>query len=145
MVRSLPSNPKVPGSIPGSAETGVHSAFHPSEVGKMSTSMHGLLRSGCNVRLYMLPVRWGKLIIVKRLWDVVKRALYKSTTLLLLCMQKHTKRQVKDNFKYAFVSDVCHRCLCVISDKTWDGQRKWVFTVDVLFLCPRPLARKKGT
>ena len=56
MVRSLPSNPKVPGSIPGTAETEylatffpakVHSAFHPSEVGKMSTSMHGLLRSGC--------------------------------------------------------------------------------------------------
>ena len=68
VVRSLPSNPKVPGSIPGSAETGifatffpakVHSAFHPSEVGKMSTSMHRLLRSGCNLRLYMLPVRWG--------------------------------------------------------------------------------------
>ena len=37
----------------------VHSAFHPSEVGKMSTSMHGLLRSGCHWRLYMLPVRWG--------------------------------------------------------------------------------------
>ena len=25
----------------------------------LSTSMHGLLRSGCNLRLYMLPVRWG--------------------------------------------------------------------------------------
>ena len=31
--------------------------------------------------------------------------------------EKHTKRQVKDNFKKdAFISDVCHRCLCVISD-----------------------------
>ena len=25
--------------------------------------------------------------------------------------------QVKDDFKYAFISDVCHRCLCLISDK----------------------------
>ena len=34
-------------------------------------------------------------------------------------MQKHTKRQVKVNFKKdAFISDVCHRCLCVISDQT---------------------------
>ena len=57
----------------------VHSAFHSSEVGKMSTSMHGLLRSGCNLCLYMLPVRWGKLIIVKRLWDFMIRALYKCT------------------------------------------------------------------
>ena len=32
-------------------------------------------------------------------------------------MQKHTKRQVRDNFKYAFISDVSHRCLCIISDK----------------------------
>ena len=31
-------------------------------------------------------------------------------------MQKHTKRQVKDNFKKdAFISDVSHRCLWVIS------------------------------
>ena len=34
-------------------------------------------------------------------------------------MRKHTKRQVKDNFKKdPFISDVCHRCLCVISDQT---------------------------
>ena len=34
-------------------------------------------------------------------------------------MQKHTKRQVEDNFKKeAFISDVCHRRLCVISDET---------------------------
>ena len=34
------------------------------------------------------------------------------------CMQKHTRRQVKVNFKEdAFISDVCHRCLCVISDQ----------------------------
>ena len=34
-------------------------------------------------------------------------------------MQKHAKRQVKDNFKNdAFISDVCHRCLCVISGQT---------------------------
>ena len=39
-------------------------------------------------------------------------------------MQKHTKRQVKDNFKYAFISDVCHRCLCVISDKTEMAKKK---------------------
>ena len=33
-------------------------------------------------------------------------------------MQKHTKRQVKVNFKKdAFKSDVCDRCLCVISDQ----------------------------
>ena len=28
-------------------------------------------------------------------------------------------RQVKDNLKKdAFISDVCHRCLCVVSDQT---------------------------
>ena len=33
-------------------------------------------------------------------------------------MQKHTKRQVKGNLKKdAFISDVCHRCLCFISDQ----------------------------
>ena len=33
-------------------------------------------------------------------------------------MQKHTERQVKDNFKKdVFTSDVCHRCLYVISDQ----------------------------
>ena len=37
----------------------VHSAFHPPGVGKMSTSIHGPLWSGCQRRLYMLPVRWG--------------------------------------------------------------------------------------
>ena len=37
----------------------VHSAFHPPEVGKMSTSIHGLIWSSCQRRLYMLPVRWG--------------------------------------------------------------------------------------
>ena len=35
-------------------------------------------------------------------------------------MQKHTKRQVKD----AFISDVCHRCLCVISDQTEIAKEK---------------------
>ena len=39
--------------------TKVHSAFHPYGVGKMSTSIHGLIWSGCHLRLYMLPVRWG--------------------------------------------------------------------------------------
>ena len=34
-------------------------------------------------------------------------------------MQKHAKRQVNDNFKNdAFISDVFHRCLCVISGQT---------------------------
>ena len=28
-------------------------------------------------------------------------------------MQKDTKCQVKGNFKYAFISDVCHRYLCL--------------------------------
>ena len=37
----------------------VHSAFHPSAVGKMSTSIHGLIWSGCHLCLYMLPVCWG--------------------------------------------------------------------------------------
>ena len=37
----------------------VHSAFHPPGVGKMSTSIHGPIWSGCQRRLYMLPVRWG--------------------------------------------------------------------------------------
>ena len=36
----------------------VHSAFHPSGVGKMSTSIHGPIWSGCQRRLYILPVRW---------------------------------------------------------------------------------------
>ena len=40
-------------------------------------------------------------------------------------MQKHTKRQVKDNLKKgAFISDVCHRCLCVISDQTEMAKEK---------------------
>ena len=52
MLRSLPSDPKVRSSISGSAESGifgallsakVRSACHPFEVGKMSTSTHGLL------------------------------------------------------------------------------------------------------
>ena len=38
----------------------VHSAFHPYGVGKMSTSIHGLIWSGCHLRQYMLPVPWGK-------------------------------------------------------------------------------------
>ena len=39
-------------------------------------------------------------------------------------MQKHMKRQVKDNFKKdAFIS-VCHRCLCVISDLTEMAKEK---------------------
>ena len=37
----------------------VRSAFHPHGVGKMSTSIHGLIWSGCHLRLYMLPIRWG--------------------------------------------------------------------------------------
>ena len=37
----------------------VHSAFHPPGVSKMSTSIHGPIWSGCQRRLYMLPVRWG--------------------------------------------------------------------------------------
>ena len=50
VVRSLPSNPKVPVPFPVLPRleylatffpAKVHSAFHPSEVGKMSTSMHG--------------------------------------------------------------------------------------------------------
>ena len=40
-------------------------------------------------------------------------------------MQKHTKRQVKVNCKKdAFISDVCHRCLCVISDQTEMAKEK---------------------
>ena len=41
-------------------------------------------------------------------------------------MQKHTKRQVKVNLKKkdAFISDVCHRCLCVISDQTEMAKEK---------------------
>ena len=41
-------------------------------------------------------------------------------------MQKHTKRQVKDIFKKdAFISDVCHRCLCVkFSDPTEMAKEK---------------------
>ena len=73
MVRSLPLDHKVPGSIHGSAESGifgdllsakVHSAFHPSEVGKRSTQK----------RLEFAPVYASsplgvncQLIIVKRL------------------------------------------------------------------------------
>ena len=41
-------------------------------------------------------------------------------------MQKHTKRQVNVNLKKkdAFISDVCHRCLCVISDQTEMAKEK---------------------
>ena len=40
-------------------------------------------------------------------------------------MQEHTKRQVKDDFKKdAFISDVCHRCLCVISYQTEMAKKK---------------------
>ena len=40
-------------------------------------------------------------------------------------MQKHTTRQVKVNFnKDAFISDVCHRCLYVISDQTEMAKEK---------------------
>ena len=40
-------------------------------------------------------------------------------------MQKHTKRQVKVNFKKdTFISDVCHLCLCVISDQTEMAKEK---------------------
>ena len=40
-------------------------------------------------------------------------------------MQKHTKRQVKlISKKDAFISDVCHRCLCVISDQTEMAREK---------------------
>ena len=51
VVRSLPPNPEVPGKIPVLVvdwiiwvtffPVKVHSAFHPSGVGKMSTSIHG--------------------------------------------------------------------------------------------------------
>ena len=34
-------------------------------------------------------------------------------------MQKHTKRQVNDNFKDAFISDVCHRCLLFLIKLRW--------------------------
>ena len=51
VVRSQPPNPEVPSSIPDPGlniwvtffPTKVHSAFHPSGVGKMSTSTHGPL------------------------------------------------------------------------------------------------------
>ena len=33
-------------------------------------------------------------------------------------MQKHTKRQVKDNFKKDGISDICHHCFCAISGVT---------------------------
>ena len=39
-------------------------------------------------------------------------------------IQKDPKRQVKDSFKYAFICDVCHRCLCVISNSTVPESRK---------------------
>ena len=68
----------------------VHSAFHPPGVGKMSTSIRGLIWSGCQRRQYVLPVRWGKLIIVKRLWACyMEKALYKCTTLLYFITSKH--------------------------------------------------------
>ena len=54
-------------------------------------------------------------------------------------MEKHTKRQVKDNFKKdAFISDVCHRCLCVISDQTEKAKEKEYFLYyaqKMLLLC----------
>ena len=39
-------------------------------------------------------------------------------------MQKHTKRQVKDNSNDEFISDVCHRYLCIISDRTEMAKEK---------------------
>ena len=39
-------------------------------------------------------------------------------------MQKHTKRQGKYNVKFAFISNVCDRCLCVISDETEMAKEK---------------------
>ena len=37
----------------------------------------------------------------------------------------YTKRQEKDNFKKdAFISDVCHRCLCAIFDQTEMAKEK---------------------
>ena len=36
-------------------------------------------------------------------------------------MQRHTKRHVKDND--AFIFDVCHRSLCVMSDKTVNSDK----------------------
>ena len=47
-------------------------------------------------------------------------------------MQKHAKRQIKDNFKYAFISDVCHHCLCVISDKTEMAKEKGIYDLKSL-------------
>ena len=49
-------------------------------------------------------------------------------------MQKHTKRQVKDNFKKdAFISDG-HRCLCVISDQTEMAKEKEYFDLIIFLL-----------
>ena len=43
-------------------------------------------------------------------------------------MQKHTKSHVKVNFKKdAFISDVCHRCLCVMSNTSFvEGQSLFI-------------------
>ena len=43
-------------------------------------------------------------------------------------MLLHTSSEVTDDtkfrFKDAFISDVCHRCLCVISDQTEMAKEK---------------------
>ena len=62
----------------------VHSAFDPSEVGKMSTGMHGLLRSGCACICFQSAR--GKLIIVKRLWDVCDKGAIQMHYFTLLCI-----------------------------------------------------------
>ena len=38
------------------------------------------------------------------------------------------------NFKYAFISDVCHRCLCVISEKTEMAKEKEYLRQDFTLL-----------
>ena len=53
-------------------------------------------------------------------------------------MQKHTKRQVKVNLtKDAFISDIFHRCLCVISDQTEMAKEKEYLRLNllVIFAC----------
>ena len=44
-------------------------------------------------------------------------------------MQKYTKRQVKDNFKYAFISDVCHLCLHHMGNFSCKLSRNFVATL----------------
>ena len=74
----------------------VHSAFHPSGVGKiMCSSIHGPLCSGCQRqrRHYILTVSWSKQIIVKRIWACYMEKVLSKTPLYFTFFE-HIQRPI---------------------------------------------------